>query len=159
MAEEAFLAAMEALDEQYNESDMANHVKERFEAQYGGLWHCFVGRNFGAFVTHEEKKIIYFYIQQTGFLLFGTVWVSIDLVSILCWGVLRRYSAAPNGRVHALGFHLNSRKVSLHAMLSFMLWTSERSVNHRLQEWTCSWSLVFDVFRSMKSAKSHSRST
>ena len=73
MAEEAFIAAMDALEQQYNESDIANQVKERFEEKYGGLWHCFVGRNFGAFVTHEEKKIIYFYIQQTGFLLFGTV--------------------------------------------------------------------------------------
>lgn len=56
MAEEAFIAAMDALEQQYNESDIANQVKERFEEKYGGLWHCFVGRNFGAFVTHEEKK-------------------------------------------------------------------------------------------------------
>ena len=73
MAEEAFIHGMDALETQFNESDMAAYVKEKFEEQYGGLWHCFVGRNFGAFVTHEENKIIYFYIQQTGFLLFGTV--------------------------------------------------------------------------------------
>jgi dynein light chain LC8-type len=69
MAEEAFIHGMDALETQFNESDMAAYVKEKFEEQYGGLWHCFVGRNFGAFVTHEENKIIYFYIQQTGFLL------------------------------------------------------------------------------------------
>ena len=42
-------------------------------SQYRGLWHCFVGRNFGSFVTHEDGKFCYFYIGQTGFLLFGTV--------------------------------------------------------------------------------------
>jgi hypothetical protein len=41
--------------------------------QYKGLWHCFVGRNFGAFVTHEQDKFSYFYIGQIGFLLFSTV--------------------------------------------------------------------------------------
>ncbi len=44
-----------------------------FAAQYRGLWHCFTGRNFGAFVTHEQDKFTYFYIGQIGFLLFGTV--------------------------------------------------------------------------------------
>ena len=52
MAEEAFIHGMDALETQFNESDMAAYVKEKFEEQYGGLWHCFVGRNFGAFVTH-----------------------------------------------------------------------------------------------------------
>ena len=51
MAEEAFIHGMDALETQFNESDMAAYVKEKFEEQYGGLWHCFVGRNFGAFVT------------------------------------------------------------------------------------------------------------
>ena len=37
MAEEAFIAAMDALEQQYNESDIANQVKERFEEKYGGL--------------------------------------------------------------------------------------------------------------------------
>ena len=35
-------------------------------------WHCFVGRNFGCFVTHEHSKFIYFYIGQTGVCLFST---------------------------------------------------------------------------------------
>ncbi len=32
-----------------------------------------VGRKFGAYVTHETKNFAYFYIGQTGFLVFKTV--------------------------------------------------------------------------------------
>lgn len=36
-------------------------------------WHCFVGRNFACFVTHESKNFVYFYIGQTGVCVFKTV--------------------------------------------------------------------------------------
>ena len=32
----------------------------------------FVGANFGAYVTHEEGRAVYFYIGQQGFFLFMT---------------------------------------------------------------------------------------
>ncbi|CAM9380246.1 unnamed protein product, partial [Sphacelaria rigidula] len=35
-------------------------------------WHCFVGRNFGCYVTHEHTKFIYLYIGQLGVCLFST---------------------------------------------------------------------------------------
>lgn len=35
-------------------------------------WHCFIGRNFGCFVTHEASKFIYFYVGQMGICLFAT---------------------------------------------------------------------------------------
>jgi dynein light chain LC8-type len=41
-------------------------------AQYNGVWHCFVGRNMGAYMTYESKHYIYFYIGQTAVLLFKT---------------------------------------------------------------------------------------
>lgn len=41
-------------------------------AQYGGVWQCVVGRNFGSFVTHEAKHHIYFYRGQSAILLFKT---------------------------------------------------------------------------------------
>ena len=40
--------------------------------QYNGVWHCFVGRNFGAFFTHETGSHIYFYEGQTAVNLFKT---------------------------------------------------------------------------------------
>ena len=33
-------------------------------AQYNGVWHCFVGRNFGAYMTHEQGHHVYFYMGQ-----------------------------------------------------------------------------------------------
>ena len=54
-----------------------------FEKKFKSNWHCvvgklqritakFLGRNFGSFVTHEEKRYIYFYIGQKGFLIWST---------------------------------------------------------------------------------------
>ena len=42
-------------------------------AQYNGVWHCFVGRNFGAYMTHEASHHVYFYVGQMAVLLFKTV--------------------------------------------------------------------------------------
>ena len=43
---------------------MAKVIKKEFDATYGGVWHCVVGRNFGSLVTHETKTFIYFYLGQ-----------------------------------------------------------------------------------------------
>ena len=48
---------------------VASYVKNEFENHYKTVWHCIVGRNFGAYVTHEVDRYIYFYIGQSGFLL------------------------------------------------------------------------------------------
>ncbi len=40
--------------------------------QYHGVWHCVVGRNFGSYVTNEQKHYIYFYQGQIAVLLFKT---------------------------------------------------------------------------------------
>ena len=37
------------------------------------MWHCFVGRNFGAFFTHETNSHIYFYEGQAAVNLFKTM--------------------------------------------------------------------------------------
>ena len=36
------------------------------------FWLNILGRNFGAYVTHEDKRYIYFYIGQKGFLIWST---------------------------------------------------------------------------------------
>ena len=64
--------AEHALDVASSEQLIANYMKNSFEKTYQGVWHCIVGRNFGGFVTHEQKKYIYFYIGQKGFLLWST---------------------------------------------------------------------------------------
>ena len=38
--------------------------------RYTPTWHVVVGRNFGSYVTHEQKHFIYFYLGQIAILLF-----------------------------------------------------------------------------------------
>ena len=49
---------------------MAKYIKKEFDATYGGVWHCIVGRNFGSLVTHTSRTFIYFYLGQLAVLLF-----------------------------------------------------------------------------------------
>lgn len=51
-------------------------MKEKLEEKYKDrdiCWHVIVGRNFGGFVTYQDKMYTYFYIGQLGFLIFATV--------------------------------------------------------------------------------------
>ncbi|CAD2218799.1 dynein light chain LC8-type [Angomonas deanei] len=66
----AILSAQEGLTKCYNEQEVAAYLKKEFDTKYGPTWNCFVGRSFGSFVTHEQNHYIYFYIGQTGLLLF-----------------------------------------------------------------------------------------
>ena len=49
---------------------MARYIKKEFDANYGGCWHCVVGRNFGSLVTHTSRTFIYFYTDGVAVLLF-----------------------------------------------------------------------------------------
>jgi hypothetical protein len=49
---------------------LAKCIKKEFDATYGGVWHCVVGRNFGSFVVHQSRTFVYFYLGQTAVLLF-----------------------------------------------------------------------------------------
>merc|ERR1719263_228533 len=35
-------------------------IKTEFDKRFAGSWHVFVGKHFGAYVTHEAKHLIYF---------------------------------------------------------------------------------------------------
>lgn len=52
-------------------SDRSPFLRLSF-TQYNGVWHCFVGRNFGAYMTHEAGHHVYFYVGQQAVLLFKT---------------------------------------------------------------------------------------
>ena len=49
-----------------------HHLYLSLRSQYNGVWHCFVGRNFGAYMTHEQGHNVYFYLGQMAVLLFKT---------------------------------------------------------------------------------------
>ncbi|CAM9315993.1 unnamed protein product [Laminaria digitata] len=72
MQEAAIQVAQDAIRDNNLEKEIANAVKAAFEGLYPSLWHCFVGRNFGCYVTHEHTKFIYLYIGQIGVCLFST---------------------------------------------------------------------------------------
>jgi len=56
----------------FHEQEIATYMKRSFETKYKSNWHCVVGRNFGAHVTHETGRYIYFHIGQKGFLIWST---------------------------------------------------------------------------------------
>ena len=61
--------AQAALIECETEKEVAAYIKAAFEEQYGNTWHCFVGANFGAYVTHQIKTYIYLSVAGTNVLL------------------------------------------------------------------------------------------
>ena len=66
----AIQTAQDALERFNNEKEVASHIKKEFDRHHDPTWHCFVGRNFGSYVTHEADHYIYFYLGQIGFLIF-----------------------------------------------------------------------------------------
>ena len=65
LAEHVVAHAEVAQKEQMLEMDVAQELKARLtKAMPDYVWQVFVGRNFGAYVTAEEGKYIYFYIGQ-----------------------------------------------------------------------------------------------
>ena len=72
MQKEVFAIALEAVKACGSEADMVRYIKSAMDKSHNPDWHCFVGRNFGCFVTHETTHFIYLYIGQTAVLLFRT---------------------------------------------------------------------------------------
>ncbi len=72
MQEFAISVSQDAISNFTTEQEIASSIKSKFEQQYQSTWHCFVGRNFGCYVTHEASKFIYFYIGQVGICVFAT---------------------------------------------------------------------------------------
>ncbi|VDK36611.1 unnamed protein product [Taenia asiatica] len=70
MQQRAIECAEEAPDRYNIEKDIAAHIKKFFDKEFSPTWHCVVGRNFGSYVTHEEKKFVYFYIGHVAILLY-----------------------------------------------------------------------------------------
>lgn len=38
---------------------MARQIKASMDEAYPGAWHCIVGSNFAAYVTHESGSLLY----------------------------------------------------------------------------------------------------
>ena len=51
-------------------NEIAKALKKEFDREFYPNWHCIVGNNFGAYVSNEEGKALYFTYGQTSILLF-----------------------------------------------------------------------------------------
>ncbi len=67
---DAFTVVAAALEANTEEKDISKHIKTFFDFKYGPTWHCIVGSDFRAFVTHESKHFIFFYIGKTAICLY-----------------------------------------------------------------------------------------
>jgi len=73
MQESAIRVAQNAIRNHYSDQEIAASIRKQFQKLYPpSVWHCFVGRDFGTFVSHEANKYIYFYVGQLGVCLFAT---------------------------------------------------------------------------------------
>lgn len=52
------------------DNETAKKLKEKFDKDYYPNWHCVVGRSFGAYVSNEAERAIYFTYGHTSILLF-----------------------------------------------------------------------------------------
>ncbi|CAI5948045.1 unnamed protein product [Closterium sp. NIES-64] len=70
MQKDAIAIASEAMESKTSQQDIALHIKTAFDEKHTAVWHCIVGKNFGSYVTHEEKHFIYFFLKGHAILLF-----------------------------------------------------------------------------------------
>ena len=64
MQKKAIDTAIIAFEKHTEEKNIAAYIKKEFDKVFSPTWHCVVGRSFGAYVTHESKHFIYFYVGQ-----------------------------------------------------------------------------------------------
>ena len=80
MKQDAYTVASAAIEAHQEEKDIARAIKvrvcfhvhlfffflsqESFDHKYGPTWMCIVGADFNAFVTHESKAFIFFYVGK-----------------------------------------------------------------------------------------------
>ncbi len=70
LKDSAVAVCKKALESGGGESEIAKRIKTEFDELHGPIWHCFVGRNYGSFVTHEKQRFIYIYMGNQAVLLF-----------------------------------------------------------------------------------------
>jgi dynein light chain LC8-type len=70
MKNDAFKVAAQAIEANQEEKDISKHIKVFFDQKYGPTWHCIVGGDFRAYVTHESKHFIFFYVGKIAICLY-----------------------------------------------------------------------------------------
>eukprot|EP00616_Rhizochromulina_sp_CCMP1243_P002131 CAMPEP_0118970686 /NCGR_PEP_ID=MMETSP1173-20130426/7523_1 /TAXON_ID=1034831 /ORGANISM="Rhizochromulina marina cf, Strain CCMP1243" /LENGTH=99 /DNA_ID=CAMNT_0006920069 /DNA_START=33 /DNA_END=332 /DNA_ORIENTATION=+ len=70
MKTDALNVAADAIEKFSEEKAISKAIKSHFDGKYGPTWHCIVGSDFKAFVTHESKHFIFFYLGKTAICLY-----------------------------------------------------------------------------------------
>lgn len=69
MQQQAIVNIIRELDAHRSEKELAMILKREFDREFFPTWHCVVGKNFGSFVSYEEKHMLYFQVGQFSVLL------------------------------------------------------------------------------------------
>ena len=65
--------AQTAIKNHGSDKEIAAVIRNVLQKKYGtSSWHCFVGRDFGCFVSHVEECYCYFYVGNVGVTIFAT---------------------------------------------------------------------------------------
>ena len=64
--------ASEALRRFTEQRAMAQWMKRELDRKYTPVWHVIVGHEFGSYVSHDDKNLVYFFINDVGFLVWRT---------------------------------------------------------------------------------------
>ena len=68
--DEAYLDVTENKFDMEFAMDIATEIKKKCDEEFGGTWHCIVGRNFGSSITHDTKYVMFFQVDLLYVLLF-----------------------------------------------------------------------------------------
>ncbi|KAF8572209.1 hypothetical protein P879_03041 [Paragonimus westermani] len=69
---EAVELCLTAMNRYKIERDMAMFIKKEFDKRHGGVWHCIIGKHFGCYISHENDRIVQFFVGEYGVLLYKT---------------------------------------------------------------------------------------
>lgn len=70
MQRDAIDCAKLAMEKYNTEREIANFIKKEFDKRHSPFYHVIVGKHFGAYVTHETKHFLYFYLGNLAILIF-----------------------------------------------------------------------------------------
>lgn len=57
-------------DWQSQGDDVVQALKQQFDAAWSPSWHVIIGKNFGSRVTHEARRMVFFYLGDKAVLVF-----------------------------------------------------------------------------------------
>jgi dynein light chain LC8-type len=52
---------------------MSTAVKKKCDEQFGGTWHCVIGKNFGCSITHDTKYVMFLKVDLMSALVFKSL--------------------------------------------------------------------------------------